>query len=262
MALFLYLLKLSLVSGLLYGYYRIFLRNRLFHQYNRCYLLGIAFASLLLPLVHVPAGPLSWVMDPSPTLSGALHSIRPGEWNEPLLTGSGPGLRPALLSWPELATGVYVLVSGVFFIVFFRQLHYISRLRRSYPRERMGSLYFFMTKEPGSPFSFLHNIFWNDQLDIHSPHGQQIFRHELYHVRQRHTLDLLWMKPLMILFWINPFFYLIYQELKAIHEFQADRYALSGGDRYRYAELLVWQTIDNRHPSLLHPFFPLGWQAG
>ena len=59
----------------------------------------------------------------------------------------------------------------------------------------------------------------------------------------------------MIFFWPNPFLYLIYRELKTIHEFQADRHALSGGDRYEYAELLVWQTIDSRHPSLLHPFF-------
>jgi hypothetical protein len=30
-----YLLKVTAVSGLSYGYYRLFLRNRVFHQYNR-----------------------------------------------------------------------------------------------------------------------------------------------------------------------------------------------------------------------------------
>ena len=81
-ALLIFLLKSSLVSGLLYGYYRLFLRNRLFHQYNRCFLLGIILVALILPLVPLPAFySLPQVMR-SPALSGAIHAITPGEWTE------------------------------------------------------------------------------------------------------------------------------------------------------------------------------------
>jgi N-acetylmuramoyl-L-alanine amidase len=248
-----YLVKSSLIAGLLYGYYRIFLRNRVFHFYNRCYLLGMVVAALVLPLIHLPWGISSWAINPAPTLSGALHTITAGDWKE--ADAGGPGIATVATGWQGWVAILYFLAAGLLLSIFLRQLFYIGRLFKKYPREKMGDLDLYMTKEPGSPFSFLKNIFWNDQLDIDCSRGQQIFRHELYHVRQGHTLDLLLMRSFMIFFWPNPFLYLIYRELKTIHEFQADRYALSGGDRYEYAELLVWQTIDSPHSSLLHPFF-------
>ncbi len=112
-----------------------------------------------------------------------------------------------------------------------------------------------MTREPGTPFSFLNRLFWNEEIDINSARGRQIFLHEWYHIRQRHTLDLLWLKALLVLFWVNPIFYLVYREIRTIHEFLADRYAVADGDRYEYAELLVWHSVDSQPLSLLHPFF-------
>jgi N-acetylmuramoyl-L-alanine amidase len=252
----LYLLKLTLIAGSLYGYYHFFLRNRLFHQYNRFYLLGIAVVSLVLPLVPMP-----WVyplppMTHHPVLSGALHAITPGDWKEtaaPLSGRSGTG--QGWPDWQGLVLGIYLLVSGIFLYTLLRQLRYIGRLLRKYPGETMGDVKFALTNEPGTPFSFLHTLFWNDEIDLGSAAGQQVFRHELYHIRQRHTLDLLLMKGIMILFWPIPFFHLIYRELRTIHEFLADRHAVSGSDRYQYAEILVWHAVQDRPSSLLHPFF-------
>jgi N-acetylmuramoyl-L-alanine amidase len=118
----------------------------------------------------------------------------------------------------------------------------------------MGNIRIFHTTEPSAPFSFLSRIFWNEQLDRNSPLGRQVFRHELNHVRQRHSLDLLFLRPLTALCWINPFFHLIYREIKVIHEFLADDDAITEGDRYQYAEGLVWQTVRNSPSSLLHTF--------
>jgi N-acetylmuramoyl-L-alanine amidase len=119
----------------------------------------------------------------------------------------------------------------------------------------MGRLQFYWTDEPGTPFSFFQKIFWNRQLDLTSVRGQQIFRHEYYHVRKGHSADILYLEVLRVVFWCNPFFHLICREIKATHEFQADRYALSGGSPYDYAELLVWQAVGVHTPPLTHPFF-------
>ena len=254
--LLLYLLKLTLIAGCLYGYYHFFLRNRLFHQYNRFYLLGIAVVSLVLPLVPMPSVYPLPPMTHLPVLSGALHAITPGDWKEaaaPLPGRSGFG--QGWPGWQELMLGIYLLVSGIFLYTLLRQLRYIGRLLRKYPGETMGDVRFALTNEPGTPFSFLHTLFWNEEIDLRSAAGQQVFRHELYHIRQRHTLDLLLMKGVMILFWPIPFFHLIYRELRTIHEFLADRHAVSGSDRYEYAELLVWHAVRDRPHSLLHPFF-------
>jgi N-acetylmuramoyl-L-alanine amidase len=253
--LLLYLLKLSLIAGCLYGYYHLFLRNRLFHQYNRFYLLGIAVVSLVLPLVPMPSVYPLPPMTHHPVLSGALHAITPGDWKEtaPMPGRSGPGQEWP--GWQGLVLGIYLMVSGVFLCTLLRQLRYIGRLLRKYPGEMVGDVTLLLTNEPGTPFSFLDTLFWNEEIDLRSAAGQQVFRHELYHIRQKHTLDLLLMKGVMILFWPIPFFHLIYRELRTIHEFLADRHAVSGSDPYQYAELLVWHAVHDRPSSLLHPFF-------
>jgi len=250
-----YLVKVIVISGLLYGYYRLFLRDRLFHRYNRLFLLGIPVLSFVLPLIPLPTGYFFPLITHTSILSGALHAITPGDWNEPAGAAGNAGISHPWPSGQGLIAGIYLLAVGLLLYTFLRQLWYIRRLPGKYPREKMGRIAFFMTREPGTPFSFLNLLFWNEEIDINSDRGRQIFRHEWYHIRQQHTLDLLLLKTVLVLFWINPFFYLIYREIRTIHEFLADRYAVAGGDRYEYAELLVWHSIHDQPLSILHPFF-------
>lgn len=274
-ALLLFLLKSSLVSGLLYGYYRLFLRNRVFHQYNRCYLMGVILVSLILPLVPLPAFFSLPHVGGSPVLSGAIHAITPGEWaeggilteraesegSERGLSGGYPGqgypvLRAFLSAWQTWVWGIYLLIAAVSLYRLLRQLRYVRRLRRKYPSgQKIDGIRLFLTNEPGTPFSFGHTLFWNEEIDIDSTAGRQVFRHELFHIRQQHTLDLLLMKAVLVVCWPVPFFYLIYREIRTIHEYLADRHAISDDDRYQYAELLVWHTVYKQPLSLLHPFF-------
>ena len=49
----LYLLKMFICSGILYGYYRAALYNERFHQWNRFYLLAALGLSMLIPLLEI-----------------------------------------------------------------------------------------------------------------------------------------------------------------------------------------------------------------
>jgi N-acetylmuramoyl-L-alanine amidase len=247
-----YLAKVVLVSALLFVYYRLFLRNRVFHQYNRYYLLGATLASLVLPLVPVRLPNALSLTDPAAVLAHVFHAITPGHLAE---TERAPAMTAA--GWPDTRVwlaSVYGMTIVALFAALCRRLWHLRRLPRKYPRQRLGDIELFMTREPGSPFSFLNRLFWNEDIDIDSGHGRRIFLHEWYHIRQRHTLDLLWLKTVLVFFWVNPFFYLIYREIRTIHEFLADRYAAADGDRYEYAELLVWHSIHDRAFSMLQPF--------
>ena len=181
--------------------------------------------------------------------------ITPANWNEPVAAGRVSDVVRPWLSSQVMLGALYLLFAVIVAFAFVRQLRYIRRLPQKYPREKIAGIDFFMTCEPGTPFSFLNLLFWNEEIDMNSVQGRQVFRHECYHIRQRHTVDLLLLRTVRVLFWANPFFYLIYREIRTIHEFLADRYAVSGGDRYEYAELLVWHSVYDRPPSLLHPFF-------
>jgi len=252
MSFFLYLLKVSCLSGLLLGYYRLFLHNKGFHSFNRYYLLGAALGSLVLPLIPVP---VMFTGEQTLAFSTTLHKISPGIWNERTTAITASQSSPVWHTWETWMTVAYILIAGYLGRAFLRQLRYIRQLPGKYPREKMGEIDLFLTREPGTPFSFFKSVFWNEQLDIDSTQGRQILQHELYHIRQRHSLDLLLLKPLLILCWPNPFFHLLYREIRTIHEFLADQHAISENDRYDYAELLVWQMIHVQPPSLVHPFF-------
>jgi hypothetical protein len=56
------------VSGILYGYYYIALRNRKFHQYNRYYLLAVPILAITIPLLNIPVYFTSAQIGSSPLL--------------------------------------------------------------------------------------------------------------------------------------------------------------------------------------------------
>ena len=64
----------------------------------------------------------------------------------------------------------------------------------------------------------------------------------------------MYLELLTVIFWINPFFHLIKKEVKAIHEFLADRFAITENTKWQYAELLLMQAL-NTNQQLVNPFF-------
>lgn len=106
------------------------------------------------------------------------------------------------------------------------------------------------------PFSFFKWIFWDPGTDVHTDTGKQLFDHEAYHVRHRHSLDLLFIETVIALLWFNPVFYLVRKELRTTHEFLADQYAAQKNNKYQYAELLVRHAMSAGHSrKLINPFF-------
>jgi len=249
----LYAVKGLAISGVLFGYYWLFLRNRVFHRWNRGFLLGTVLLAVVMPLVPLP-GFFSWAGE-APGLRGAVHAVVPGNGGDDARVWAGVIAPAAGIDWSARLAWAYWAVSGLLGFAFLRELRFILRLYKRYPRERRGDVLFLLTQEPGTPFSFLKTIFWHADIDVESVTGRQMLRHELVHVRQRHSLDLLLLRPLMIVFWVNPFLCFIYRELRTLHEFEADRCAVDGGDGLAYAELLVRQTLESRQTGLFHSFF-------
>jgi hypothetical protein len=246
--LFSYLLRITLVSAFLFAYYRVFLCNASFHPYNRRYLLASAAASLLLPLLYLPG---SW--------SGAATFI---VWANAVPDPALPLAHPAIATqasasaWPLMAAG-YAVISLLFFVRLLPSLIHIARLSRRSPRTRKEGVRFYSTDAPGTPFSFGNRLFWNNGISLETVTGQAILRHEMTHIRGRHTLDILALEVLRCLFWINPFFHWMLREIRIIHEFLADKEALAAAaDPGDYAKCLVWQSAGSGFRTLLaHTFF-------
>lgn len=243
-----YVAKLFICSGLLVLYYWLFLRNKQFHRYNRFYLLATVLVSLVFPFINIPLF-VSNTPSETPVFIQAIQTVT-------TITAFKHSFSlTELFNWQNTVLFIYVTGIAILLVALIKSLLYIRRIRQQYTAEKLDDLTLYNTNEQGTPFSFFKSIFWNRQISFHSKEGQQIFRHELFHIRQQHSLDNLFIEIVTCIAWFNPLFYLIKKELKAIHEFLADQYAISSSDRYAYAELLIMASIHTKQQSLTHPFF-------
>ncbi|MFT7588225.1 MAG: beta-lactamase regulating signal transducer with metallopeptidase domain [Limisphaerales bacterium] len=95
-----------------------------------------------------------------------------------------------------------------------------------------------------APGSFrLHKAFilWNSTLDNIDPKKREaILLHEIAHLKQGHSLEMIAMELLRTIWWLNPAWHLCRRELRQVNEFLADQFAVNKtGDKIAYARLLL-----------------------
>ncbi len=244
-----YLLKVIICSGILFLYYLLALRNRSFHQWNRFYLLTAVILSLVLPFLQFTIyneiqaeqqqgiQVLQVVGDANQYLDEIVvtgnHSFSMEQW---LLTG-------------------YAVISCVLFLLLVHSLLRILRILNTHRVQDLEQVKLIETQVAGTPFSFFQFIFWNRAIDMHSENGRRIFEHELVHVRERHTLDRIFMQVLLAVFWINPFFWLMRRELKQIHEFIADKRSVGEHGASAFAAMILQSAYPKQYNVIASSFF-------
>lgn len=252
-ALFWYLLQVMVASGILYTYYHFVLRNNRFHHYNRFYLLASTLISITIPFLNIPVYFSASQTDSSMVLK-TLTVFSGSDLQDAMVRSSGTPAHPNGLSWSSLAYLFYILIGLLVTLRIILSVYKIKKLISRNQVEKLNEINFVNTDEPGTPFSFFRWLFWNNKIELHSEKGEQIFRHELFHIKQKHSYDTIYMELLCVPFWINPFFHVMKKEVKAIHEFLADQYAVTENKKWDYAEMLLMQVL-NTHHRLVNPFF-------
>ena len=243
-----YLLKVIICSAILCGYYFLALRNKAFHRWNRFYILAAIVISLLIPIMKIN---IFQNGEDKGTVVQMLQTISYGD--EAVIEYSrNSGFQ---LTTQDLTEGAYLLISAVFLFIFFLSLYKIVRLKKKYPETKIEDISFINTDVKGTPFSFLKSIFWNNKIDLHSKQGQQIFNHEIAHIKEKHSYDKIFMNIVLIFFWINPFFWLMRKELYMIHEFIADKEALEDSDINAFAEMILQTVYPGQNFSFANNFF-------
>jgi N-acetylmuramoyl-L-alanine amidase len=243
-----YLLKVIICSGLLTGYYFLTLRNRVFHQWNRFYLLGTVLLSITVPLFEYHWLPGTHT---SETAIQLLQVVQGAVTEEQYITGS---IKPGFTGNAACLL-VYIVVSLSALIVFLRSLIKIKRIASLHMVEEIDGIRFINTNVTGTPFSFFNTIFWNRSIDIKSTTGRQILQHELVHVREWHSLDKVFMQLVLAFSWWNPVFWILRHELKMIHEFIADEKAVTDGDASTLAKLILQSACPQQYNHFINPFF-------
>jgi len=245
-------IEMIVCSGILYANYYALLRNNKFHSYNRYYLLAVVVLSILLPFVHIPLDFSTSQSKPTP-IWHTLTAIATVTSSKQVQTVSESIALTFTLK--NILVLFYILIASTTLMRFVTALIFIRKLLQKYTPQRTANIYFVNTEEPATPFSFFKWLFWNNKIELQSDNGQQIFRHELFHMQQRHSWDIAFLELTTSVFWINPFFHLIKKEVTTIHEFLADEFATKENDKWSYAELLLIQVLGSSSNCLVNPFF-------
>lgn len=246
---FWYLLKVIICSGILFGYYWFFLRNKIFHQYNRFYLLTTIALSLIFPLLKInfwqhasqhnqAIRVLRAVSDGDEYMTNIVITAQKNNWS--------PG---------QLYSLVYLIGSAIFLLLMLRTIYLIFSLLKRYPVQQIEEVSFVSTNDASTPFSFFKYIFWNNSIDINTITGRQIFRHEVAHIQEKHTYDKLFVNIVLIFHWCNPFFWFYRKELNMIHEFIADKKAVEDSDTSTFAAMILQAAYPKHRFELTNNFF-------
>lgn len=109
---------------------------------------------------------------------------------------------------------------------------------------------FYEVPNSSCAFSFMNSIF----IGANIPEEKKgiILKHELIHVKRRHSLDVLFAQLIQCILWYNPLSYKISSYLKEIHEFEADQVATE--NKVEYLELLLQQNFNTFNFSFVHQF--------
>jgi hypothetical protein len=119
----------------------------------------------------------------------------------------------------------------------------------------MDGFDFINTKEENAPFSFLNNLFWKETISLQDEGGQQIFKHEITHIQQKHTWDRIYCQVVASICWMNPMNWIIQKELMTIHEFIADEEAVGNENVEIFAKMLLQTHYGNHFLNPTHHFF-------
>jgi N-acetylmuramoyl-L-alanine amidase len=245
-----YLLKVIICSGILYGYYWLLLRNKIFHKYNRFYLMASVVLSLLLPLIKINF----WQQNET-TPTGVIQVLQAVSSSDEYIDTVIVTAKSSYFNIAQLYQFAYLLISLIFFLVFIHGLYTIFILLKKYPRQIIDTITFVNTDAKSTPFSFLHYIFWNKNIDIETTTGQQIFKHELAHVQEKHSHDKLFINIILIFFWCNPFYWFIRKELNMIHEFIADKKAVEDSGTEAFAAMILQAAYPQHRFQFTNHFF-------
>ena len=241
---FIYLLKSMIYAGIFFGYYTLFLKNTIYHAYNRFYLLAAMALSVVFPMFHLSIGVFEEEVAATPALKYLMYgSAAPVQ-----------GLRVTRANIPSELVPMYV-ISALLLCYLAYSVIRIFRLKAMNAKKQMGDFTFIETDLEEAPFSFFSNLFWKKSISIEDENGQKMLQHELTHIREKHSWDRLFSQLICSIFWMNPFNWIMQKELQNIHEFIADRDAVGTGEVDAFAKMLLKTYYGNHFLNPSHSFY-------
>ncbi len=245
----LYLFKTILCSATFLFVYFLFLEKERMYRFNRFYLLGSIFYSLLIPLMTITVEkdtPLYLVNEYIFISENVSTEVAPLTSIQPVQT---------TISTESFLLYAYWLVTAFFLVLLMVNLYKLyAKIRQGKSIDYKGNK-LVLIEEEIAPHSFLDYIFINKTSFGEGRVEREILHHELTHVKQGHTIDVLLIEFIAAFLWFNPFIYLYKRAIKLNHEFLADEGVVNKFQNITgYQFLLLGKTNQQPAPSITSQF--------
>ncbi|WP_081653215.1 M56 family metallopeptidase [Mesoflavibacter zeaxanthinifaciens] len=241
------LLKSSACLAILMLFYKIVLEPLNHHHFKRFYLLAALLLSAIIPFI-------TFIKYVEPTLDFGFYDSEsmttppyfPAEL--PTITEGQPNTFLPTLLWAIYAIGV-IIFSTRFILNLFK----ISSKIRTHQKVKTHVFINVLIEKLVIPHTFFNYIFLNKSAFENNDIPQEVLLHEQAHAKQKHSLDILFLEILQVIFWFNPLLYFIKKDIKLNHEFLADQQVLKSGFNLKdYQNLLLRFSSNQKELALVN----------
>ncbi|QOW11001.1 hypothetical protein Q73A0000_11845 [Kaistella flava (ex Peng et al. 2021)] len=235
------ILKITLSSCLLIGFYYLFLEKERIFKFNRIYLLVALLFAYVIPFIP---------FDSTFIAKGQSNLII----GEPVQDFQQINIiKDAGIDWIKFLLVFYVAVSIFFLIKFIYSIVKIKFLKGEKRNYRNQNI--LIIDKNYAPFSFLDTIYFSRKHLVNDQIDERIFLHEKCHIVERHSADILFLEFLKIFSWFNPALFFFKKAMITNHEFLADEYVLQNNyDISNYQHLILNEIKISQSSNLTHQF--------
>lgn len=248
-----YLLEANLCLLIFGLFYYLVLRNDTNFRFSRYYLVGSALLTLTIPLLHFEN---PFTGDNALPLINNLQAITLPE----LVISDGEistiATNETLWSWPLIIGIAYLSMVLVMLTLFLYQLYQVYQFRALKKDVSLTHEGHTLIPTDGQlpTFAFFNMLFFDNTAALSEQEKKKILEHEVVHIRQKHSLDIVVLEIVKILFWINPVAWWMRKSVQNIHEYLADQSILKNTDEDQYSSLLAKMTLRQMSLSVGHHF--------
>ncbi len=231
-----YLIEFALLHTIFLLVFRILLAHETQLRFLRSFLIGTTLLGLSIPLVEIPSAAAIPTINLEPVVLSTIEvTAAPASGSNEL----------TFYQWVFIAICGFFLVRFIYGFIRIAKWYHQSELDTSFevPIRKVDGI--------RNSFTFFKWIFI-DPSYFENP--SEIINHESGHSRQLHTLDVLLFNLLIIPFWCVPSLWIAIREIKKIHEYEADQFALRSTDQSNYIKTLVHSTLKAHGLNLASSF--------
>jgi beta-lactamase regulating signal transducer with metallopeptidase domain len=238
-----FLIKSTISLTVLLGFYHLVLEHEKMHKFNRFYLLFSIVISLAIPFITFEIIKIVPIIQNIEPLNTVLTSSAIPEYE--IQENYIPKEENINLT-PYILGSLYGIISFILLLRFGKNIWKLISKSKSNPIVKYKNADLVLVDEKTLPHTFLNAIFINFEDYNNRNIEDELYTHELVHVTQKHTLDILFIEFLKVVFWFNPLFILYKKAIQLNHEFLADEKVVkSYNDVPLYQSLLLQKANGN-----------------